>query len=1016
MPKLKYSIKLMPFLMVPFLVACGGGSSSTATDDPTSDAVTISGQVMDGYLQDARVFLDLNNNGLRDASEPETRSGENGEFSFSTTETIPDDATLIAEAIAGVTIDRDDDQAVPLGYTLRSPLVTNPDVVSAQNANDAQDIDSYTSIISPLTTLISREMIANGRTFEAAADKVSADLGLSIAPEKNYMELKASDDPEIAGNAERAHRISQVLARIQAKQEAQFSGFDFTIGGADKLSFLNTLTENIQAVISSVVADVNLSLQSEDPFDPDSLAEQSGSQLVTTIVAGPDTSSNIYSGEVTYVGFVKGATVFVDRNLNGERDAGEQFTVTDEDGKFAFTTGLVLAGTEIVARISPETSIDSTGAPIPGEFTLYNPIGLYLDNDAFESGLGMLINTQLSPALNLVPRNPDLEASESQFAEAVGTDRQSLLFYARQALSPDREIADEGWKVSRINAEIAELFVRLDDVYGEIDLEANNLTDNQYRLTLRSYVTENLPEIVSFIETSSVEQVVPGEVLDSINLDLIIPGLYELINPEDPGTEDPVDEEPGNEDPGNDIVRPDYTPGLRLFALSTDFTQSCAVSGERVDIHDGEMNLVETRRTDSSGAVDLSDVPQSQYVTVYGASVGTDNVLVTYSSSYEMSFIDAPHTLQLQAERLYDGSLTNCEPLLLAPPENPDNFEFDISVSNGGSFDFIEGSSSPNGYVGFSQQPTDGVLLASAAQSSVATILLLGKEVTDGSFNSLPTSYFFQEDVDISDGLVQATIANPVESITKPIEPTLTQISSMLKPLDSRPLLSSLFTFTGAEEASTRISIPTVIQGQGILQITRRYREDSFPSTWVNQVYEPLLNDGRSLTASAYAGLSPFSQVGSDSDANAMSYSIGDVPFDAFALRLNRSDDVYPSADSDLANRSERFERSVVTSNMSGTINFPDIVTDDVYLGTSMVLSVFSAENANSLPYPLAEQYGITSGVMPVLGLDLEYAEQPEYRGQSDYNDLTQAFLERRFIESSFQKLNYNDPLVFNAQ
>jgi len=614
MPKLKYSIRLIPFLMAPLFAACGGGSSSTATNDPadpTPDPVTISGQVMDGYLQDARVFLDLNNNGLHDASEPETRSGANGDFSLSTTETIPDDATVIAEAIAGVTVDRDDDQAVSLGYTLRSPLVKNSDGVSAQNAGDAQDLNSYISIVSPLTTLISREMIANGRTFEAAADKIAADLGLSIAPEKNYMELKESDDPEIARNAERAHRISQVLARIQAKQESQFSGFDFTIDGANKLSFLNTLTENIQAVVSSVVADVNLSLQSEDPFDPDSLADQSGTRFVTTIVAGPDTSSNIYSGEVTYVGFVQGATVFIDDNLNGERDSGEQFTVSDENGKFAFTTGLRLTGTEIVARISPDTSTDSTGATIPGEFTLYNPIGLYFDFERFESGLGLLVNTQLSPALNLVPRNPDQEASESLFAEAIGTDRQSLLFYAQQALSPNPGIAGEGLKVSRINAEIAELFVRLDDLYGEIDLAANNLTDNQYRLTLRSYVTENLPEIVSLIENSSVTQVVPGAVLDSLNLDLKIPGLYEVIYPEDPVNEDPGSEEPGNEIPGNDVVRPDYTPGLRFVSLTTDYTQSCVVSGERVDIHDADMNLVETRKTDSSGSIDLSDIPQS---------------------------------------------------------------------------------------------------------------------------------------------------------------------------------------------------------------------------------------------------------------------------------------------------------------------------------------------------------------------------------------------------------------------
>lgn len=1019
MPKLKYSIKLMPFAMAPFLVACGGGSS-TATDDPSPDPVTISGQVMDGYLRDARVFLDLNNNGLRDDFEPETRSGADGEFSLSTTEAIPGDATVIAEAITGVTIDQDDDQTVPLGYTLRSPLVTNSEVMSDQNTNNAKKLDSYTSFVSPLTTLISREIIANGRTFEAAADKVAADLGLSIAPEKNYMELKDSDDPEIARNAERAHRIAQVLARIQAKQESQFSGFDFTIDGADKLSFLNTLTENIQAVVSSVVADVNLSLQGEDPFDPDYLADQSGSRFSTTIVSGPDTSSNIYSGEVTYVGFVQGATVFIDDNLNGERDSGEQFTVTDENGKFALTTGLGLEGTEIVAIITPETSSDSTGAPIPGDFTLYNPIGLYFDYEKFANGVGMLVNTQLSPALNLVPRNPDQEASESMFAEAIGTDRQSLLFYAQKALSPIPAIAGEGLKVSRINAEIAELLVRLDELYGNIDLEASNLTDNQYRLVLRSYVTENLPDIVSYIEGATVEQVVPGEALDSIGLDLYIPGLDDMINPEDPGNgdpgnEDPGAEDPGNEPPGNDIVRPDYTPELRFYALSTDYTQSCAVSGERVEIHDAEMNLVGTRQTDSSGLIDLSDVPQNHYMTVYQSSTGFGGVPVTHSYSYEMSFIDAPYALQLRADRLYEGSLTNCEPLSVEAPDDPNDFEFNISVSNGGSFTSIAGSASDMGYVSYSDAPTDGVLLESTALDSSATILLIGNQIADGELNSQPTFYSFQEDVDITGGLVQATIVSPVESISKPVEPTLTQVASMLKPLDSDSFLSPVAMITGRDEASARISIPTVVQGQGLLQISRSYREDSYPSTWGNTIFEPLQNDSRALTTSAYADLKPFSMVETDSDTNSMSYSLGEVPFDAFALRLYRSDDVYPTAGSSIENRLERFDRTVLTSNMSGEINFPDIVTDNVYLGTTKKLSVFAAENANSLPYPLAGEYLITTG-MPGLFYDLDYIEKPEYAGYADYNELNQAYIERRFIESSFQRAHYNEPLVFNPQ
>ena len=54
---------------------------------------------------------------------------------------------------------------------------------------------------------------------------------------------------------------------------------------------------------------------------------------------------------------------------------------------------------------------------------------------------------------------------------------------------------------------------------------------------------------------------------------------------------------------------------------------------------------------------------------------------------------------------------------------------------------------------------------------------------------------------------------------------------------------------------------------------------------------------------------------------------------------------------------------------------------------------------------------------MPGLLYDLDYIKQPEYEGYADYNERNQAYIERRYIESTFQKVHgYNDPLVFNPQ
>jgi hypothetical protein len=64
-----------------FLAACGGGGSSIE-DLATSHA--ISGQVQQGNIKGATVFLDLNGNGVQDAGEPaSTTTGTDGKFTLS---------------------------------------------------------------------------------------------------------------------------------------------------------------------------------------------------------------------------------------------------------------------------------------------------------------------------------------------------------------------------------------------------------------------------------------------------------------------------------------------------------------------------------------------------------------------------------------------------------------------------------------------------------------------------------------------------------------------------------------------------------------------------------------------------------------------------------------------------------------------------------------------------------------------------------------------------------------------
>ena len=62
------------------LIGCGGGGGSSSSNG--SGSTGISGKAVDGYLRNANVCLDMNNNGICDAGEPFTTTDVNGAFSL----------------------------------------------------------------------------------------------------------------------------------------------------------------------------------------------------------------------------------------------------------------------------------------------------------------------------------------------------------------------------------------------------------------------------------------------------------------------------------------------------------------------------------------------------------------------------------------------------------------------------------------------------------------------------------------------------------------------------------------------------------------------------------------------------------------------------------------------------------------------------------------------------------------------------------------------------------------------
>ncbi len=193
------------------LAACGGGDGSSpgGLQEPAAPGgepakILLEGRVADGYLVDARVFLDRNGNKIADGDEPITLSGPGGRFRLAVAPGEDQLYPVVVQVLGGTTLDEDDNAPVELDYPLEAPIGAH-------------------TFISPLSTLIKQEMDKNA-SFKArdAANLVRARLGLDnqLSLAEDYIALK--NQAGTAAAAERAHQTAQVVAQISSILLEQF--------------------------------------------------------------------------------------------------------------------------------------------------------------------------------------------------------------------------------------------------------------------------------------------------------------------------------------------------------------------------------------------------------------------------------------------------------------------------------------------------------------------------------------------------------------------------------------------------------------------------------------------------------------------------------------------------------------------------------------------------------------------------------------------------------------------------
>jgi hypothetical protein len=237
--------------LVLLLAGCSGRTDSTSPS-------TISGTVMDGYLKNATVFLDLNDNGVFDSGEPSTTTDSNGIFSIKVSDDLIQAHSLIASADVGITIDLDrPNSPITQQYFLTSPRGKN-------------------TVISPITTLIAAKVGA-GATLAAAEAAVLSDMGMTgIDPYKDYVAAKASD-----AVYQQVHNIAAATVELLKAVETE-------------ATVSTKLSEKLSSVLSKYSTAITPELSNiKSASNPTSAALISNQKLSVAVAQSNSVNSNV---------------------------------------------------------------------------------------------------------------------------------------------------------------------------------------------------------------------------------------------------------------------------------------------------------------------------------------------------------------------------------------------------------------------------------------------------------------------------------------------------------------------------------------------------------------------------------------------------------------------------------------------------------------------------------------------------------------------------------------------------
>ncbi|EGR0595366.1 hypothetical protein [Vibrio cholerae] len=157
---------LTPLALLLSILGCKNDDNPTVNSSPQS---SLSVTVIDGYLVDALVWLDINNNYQLDEVEPRARTNAKGVAQLDLNSVInPEQYKILVHAVSGQTKD----------------IGTGNDIPTIIQQDFMMSAPSGISVVTPLTTLVEQRMQENNNLDLAAAQQEIANLlGLSSPDE-----------------------------------------------------------------------------------------------------------------------------------------------------------------------------------------------------------------------------------------------------------------------------------------------------------------------------------------------------------------------------------------------------------------------------------------------------------------------------------------------------------------------------------------------------------------------------------------------------------------------------------------------------------------------------------------------------------------------------------------------------------------------------------------------------------------------------------------------------------------